>query len=479
MNIPSYVRVAAMLPLVGWACPAAAAGFNSGSTGADGAFAPTANVTVTLPANGILNYTTVDIPSGVTVTFAQTTKAPVVMLATGNVRIAGTLDISGQSSGHAGTTTALCQGGRGGPGGYDGGRGGLPLDLVGGMGGGPGGGGFGTYVGGQCASDVQGGGGGGFSTVGQASGCVRSYGGYAENARTGFGGPAYGAPTMLPLVGGSGGGGGGGSPISSGFCGSGGGGGGGALLLVASGAVELTGNINARGGNGGANANGGCNSSTTYGGNGGGGAGGAVRIVAASYIGGGTINVGGGIAGCNGYSYAGGNGAAGRISIETLSNGTFSPTALPSLAFTSIGGVAVPPNPTGVGDVVLPDTLANPVSVSIAATSIPVGTVVKLVLSQPYGANLTADSSPLAGTYQSSTATASISIPVGSTVLMASTTFTLTVAMGEALSVYAQGERVEGVRLNARVGGGTTATLITVSGKEFAVPHAVLAALGG
>ena len=31
--------------------------FVSGSTGADGAFNPTANITVTVPANGIFNYT--------------------------------------------------------------------------------------------------------------------------------------------------------------------------------------------------------------------------------------------------------------------------------------------------------------------------------------------------------------------------------------------------------------------------------------
>lgn len=459
----------------------ASAGFSSGSTGADGAFAPTANTTVQLPASGILNYTSVNIPAGVTVKFAQTNKAPVVMLATGDVTIAGTVDISGGDAPNTGSTAVSCMGGVGGPGGYDGGKGGLPLQFVGGTGGGPGGGGFGTYVAAQCAGSVQGGGGGGFSTAGTASYCVRNYGGYLENVRTGFGGPAYGSATMLPLVGGSGGGGGGGAISATGYCGSGGGGGGGALLLVSSGMVQFTGSINASGGNGGVyRASGvGCTNGWTNGAGGGGGAGGAVRIVASSYVGGGSINVSGGTTDCNNNASAGGPGAVGRISIETLSNGTFNVGTLPSISFTSIGGVAVPPNPVGINDVTLPSLLANPVPVSIAATSVPVGTVVKLVLSHPYGANITADSTPLAGTYQSSTATASIDIPVGSTVLMASTTFSLTLAMGESLSIYAKGEQVEKVRLSAAPGGATQATLITRSGKEYEVPHAVLAMIGG
>lgn len=125
----------------------------------------------------------------------------------------------------------------------------------------------------------------------------------------------------------------------------------------------------------------------------------------------------------------------------------------------------------------LPNTVTNPVTVNLAASGIPVGTVVNVILNQPYGPNIKANSSPLAGTLQSSTATASINIPPGATVLMASTTYTLTLAMGEALSVYAQGERVEKVRLTAAMGGQPQATLITVSGKEFDVPYAALATI--
>lgn len=453
-----------------------AAGFSSGSTGADGAFSPTSDTTVDLPASGVLNYTTVNIPSGVTVRFAQSVKAPVVMLASGDVTIAGTIDISGTSSANTGPGTLLNQGGIGGPGGYDGGQGGLLVNTASGTGYGPGGGGGGIYS--NACSGPQGGGGGGFSVVGSGSYCVTQQG-YLANSRTGFGGPRYGSATLLPLVGGSGGGGGAGSPLQNGGPGSGGGGGGGALLLVSSGKVTLSGSILAKGGNSGTNNGAGCNGGTTYGGTGGGGGGGGIRILASSFTGNGTVNVAGGIPACANNWFTGGNGAPGYAAIDVVAGGTFSLNTLPNLYFTSIGGVAVPPNPTGRGDVEIPNTVTNPVTVNIAASGIPVGTVVKVILNQPYGENITADSSPLTGTTQSSTASATINIPIGSTVMMASTTYTLTLAMGDAMSIYAKGERVEKVRLSAAIGSQPMATLITISGKEYEVPHAALAMVGG
>ena len=58
--------------------------FNSGSTGADGAFNPAANTTLTLPATGVFNFTTVNIPNGVTVKFTKNVaNTPVTILASG------------------------------------------------------------------------------------------------------------------------------------------------------------------------------------------------------------------------------------------------------------------------------------------------------------------------------------------------------------------------------------------------------------
>lgn len=488
-----FTLMQTMLLLAGLVSPAFAAPFVSGSTGADGAFAPTANTTVQLPPSGVLHYTTVTIPAGVTVKFGKNSaNTAVVILTTGDVTIGGAIDISGGASlmTKYGLAGDMNKGGVGGPGGFDGGRGGLQeQNRKGGTGYGPGGAGGGIHmtVNDQpnCYNAVQGGGGGGFAAGGASSFCIANGGAFSATQRTGYGGSQYGANSMLPLVGGSGGGGGGGGPNGWSLPGSGGGGGGGAVMFVAAGSVSLTGTINARGGNGGAINNGACSrNDTNSGGAGGGGSGGAVRILTPAFTGGGSIDVGGGTGGCrpgNGSTgiddwTSGGHGGVGRSSVEIVSGGTFSLGVIPTLAITSIGGVAVPPNPSGAGDVTLPGELPNPADITISASGIPVGTVVKLTLSQPYNDKVTANASALAGTLQASTSTGSINIPSGSSVLMASTTYALTVAQGEALKVYAGGERVEKVSLVAVMGGEMRVTLITVSGKEFEVPAAVLAA---
>ena len=114
-------HVIAMLSLA--VVPGLAAAFTSGSTGADGAFNPTVNVEVQLPASGIFNYTTVNIPAGVTVKFKKNAaNTPVTILATGDVTIAGTIDVSGTAAAAAGAAGDGNQGddgqpGKGGPGG--------------------------------------------------------------------------------------------------------------------------------------------------------------------------------------------------------------------------------------------------------------------------------------------------------------------------------------------------------------------------
>src|SRR5260221_10349 len=105
----------------------AASAFVSGSTGADGAFNPAVNTTVTLPPSGIFNFTSVNIPVGVTVAFRRNTaNTPVVILATGDVVIGGLLDVSGGSSPGSGSARGGRAGtpGGGGPGRMRGGGGG-------------------------------------------------------------------------------------------------------------------------------------------------------------------------------------------------------------------------------------------------------------------------------------------------------------------------------------------------------------------
>ncbi len=80
--------------------------FNSGSTGADGALDLSAgDRVVQLPESGILNYTTVNVPTGKTLKFAKNFRnTSVILLAQGTVKIDGTIDLSasGQESGPGG-----------------------------------------------------------------------------------------------------------------------------------------------------------------------------------------------------------------------------------------------------------------------------------------------------------------------------------------------------------------------------------------
>ena len=84
--------------LLTFVCALTAAGqtFSSGSTGADGALDLTAgDRTVQLPDSGILNYTTVNIPAGKTLTFQNNlANTPVIMLVQGAVKVSGNIDLS-------------------------------------------------------------------------------------------------------------------------------------------------------------------------------------------------------------------------------------------------------------------------------------------------------------------------------------------------------------------------------------------------
>ena len=72
---------------------------NSGSNGSDGAFNPTANVVIDMAdhPDGIYQYTSVNIPAGVTVTFIPNAgNKPVVWLVQGScvINSGGRVDVS-------------------------------------------------------------------------------------------------------------------------------------------------------------------------------------------------------------------------------------------------------------------------------------------------------------------------------------------------------------------------------------------------
>jgi hypothetical protein len=456
---------------LGWALATtdtSAQTFNSGSTGADGAFNPTANTTLTLPASGVFNFTTVNIPVGVTVKFTRNaTNTPVTILASGNVTISGTIDIRGAAGLTLSGTSLGTTGGAGGPGGFDGGNGANgTVSTTGGTGRGPGGGTGGT-------GQAGGAGGAGFVVAG-------NNGGAAPPNSPGTGGGPYGDPTLLPLIGGSGGGGGG---ATFGSTGGGGGGGGGAILIASSGTLTLSGasaQILANGGTTGC-----CLAGAA-----GGGSGGAVRLVATTVTGGGgTINVAGGSQISNG-SNLGGAGSPGRVRVEGFTNtlsatvtgsgasvSSAPPTSVtlastPSIQITAVGGVNAPPNPTGSftsPDVVLPGTTTNPVTVSLAAANIPVGTTIFVTVVGNIGPSSSAVSTPLSGTLASSTASATVTLPTNeAAVISASAVFSVAALDGQG-PYYADGEPVDRVRITAVSGGRSGLAFITRSGREVTV----------
>lgn len=466
----------------------AALAFDSGSSGADGAFAPSVDTRLTLPEDGVFNFTTVDIPAGVTISFNKNTgNTPVVMLATGDVKIAGTIDISGTNAtdvgaagdGHIGDDGLP---GLGGPGGYDGGVGGLPEgDFFGGGGLGPGGGGYGTV---STMGYRGNGGGGSFGTNGSA----------INGSISGQAGETYGSSLLLPLIGGSGGGGGMGGDS---FAGSGGGGGGGALLIAASGTMTVSGTIQADGGRAGHSSGSDCGAV------GGGGSGGGIRLVATTIAGEGDITaIGAGrpvINDCatSGYIVISGEfmhtGGDGRIRLETEtlnrtsgttptytfgSPGSLFIAGLPTLRISRVGGVNAPANPTGVADISLPGDIPNPVTVEFEATGIPLGNIVELTVVPARGSKASSVSNTLDGDTNLSTASAFIDLPQGPSTLMASVTYTLVAGLDGHKEYYERiaGEPVRSLRIEASLNGEPRYLLITESGREIPMAKAVLAA---
>ena len=469
------IRLGALVVMAGWALATQteAQTFNSGSTGALGALTVTTNATLATPPDGVFNYTTVTVNSGVTLRFTRNAaNTPITLLASGNVTINGTIDISGSpgGTGAINQTFVAPNGGVGGPGGFDGGSGATGIvSSNGGNGRGPGGGG-GSIV--TAGGTEPGAGGGGFEAAGAA-------GSAASTGTPGAGGAVYGAPTLLPLIGGSGGGGGG---AVFGSTGGGGGGAAGAIIIASSGTVTIssTGRILAQGASGG--AAGGSGSAP-----GGGGSGGAIRLIATTISGSnGQIFVTGGI---GGPGNGGGTGGAGRVRIEAFTNtlganfGSVPPAAVssgqpttvalsnaPTLLISSIAGVAAPASPTGLfstPDVTLPAGTTNPVSVAITASNIPLGTVVTVTVSGVNDGNASA-SGALSGTLGLSTTAVNVTIPTTQpSVISASATFVLAELGGG--PVYANGEPVERVRVSVTASGVSRVSYITRSGREVRV----------
>lgn len=388
--------VATPLVVLFLVAPIAAQSFDSGSDGSDGAllltepgeivFDPVSfDPPLDVDGDNVFHFTTIHIGPGVTVrlTTQKLGTLPVVWLADGDIRIDGLVDLSG-GRGHDNTAVpAERRPSVPGPGGYAGG------------------------VGGRDGSPAEAGRGpGGGSAPPRSSNQLGS---------NGFGGGFAGSTSFLvPLIGGSGGGGGNFGPGAA--WAAGGGAGGGALLLASSSVLHVGGTIQAHGGQGGIGASPGVNF-----GFGGSGSGGALHLVASRVEGTGQLRAQGG----PGFR----GGGAGRIRLEAFEQGfrgTVNPTpsfgtpfALflrsgPSVRVVSIGGVPVPPDPTGSFE--MPDATimeGGDVPVEIEALQVPLSAEVKLHLFSENGPDQVVSAGPLSGTPELSTTSVTLAVPPG------------------------------------------------------------------
>jgi hypothetical protein len=389
MKTSSLIPVGFAL-LVAAMVPAARAQLNIPSDGSDGALVITTNtvidlsqaVTASWDANNSANagkgiydsnkwavvfkYSSVVINTNCTVTFSNhASRAPVVWLVSGNVTIDGTLSLDGQQYQVA---PLLAEPG---PGGFRGGAGKYAAGVEEAAGFGPGGGAI---------------------RVGEYYGYIGAGGSYGSVGYLGR--PAYGNPSLVPLVGGSGGG--GRSAAYGQATGKSGGAGAGAMLIASAGSLSISGTIRANGGNGQVGG-----SAYDYPG----GSGGGIRLVCETLAGNGIAQCLGG----NGSFYGG----LGRIRIErvvnsnslqvnpdpsvvTLAAGTtpliWLPTNGPTARIVSIGALTPPADPRSSfgadgADVTLPQVSSTPVVVE--TVNVESASVVKIRVTPRANGNFT------------------------------------------------------------------------------------------
>lgn len=371
--------------------------FNSGSTGTDGTLdysnLPSPSSVVFdpskfnhSPGQNTYNFTTINIPSGITVILSsQTLNGPVFWLAQGDAVISGNIQLKGQDGPAATANTSLRVPAVPGPGGYPGG------------------------IGANSGQNPQ----PGFGPGGGAAGinCCGS----GDGLQYGHGGTFTGNSVLAPPIGGSGGG-GAFCNDGSGFFGAGGGAGGGALVIASTTSIVVNGIIDARGG---AIAPRSCNDQA------GAGAGGSVELVSNLVKGSGQVLASGGGGSCCTSGTTGGNGSIRfesfqpPVTINTdipasqaAPGALFQPNLPVSIQVVSVAGIQVA-NPA-LGRFQNPDVVINtgaPVAVTIQTTGIPPGTVLNLNVYSEDGSAQTVQTTPLQGTLQSATATANVTFP--------------------------------------------------------------------
>jgi hypothetical protein len=362
--------------------------FSSGSTGAYGAIDITVNTTLQVPEDGVFNATTINVDGLRNLTFTPNSRnTPIFMLATGAVTISGVISVRGESGN-------LERGGKGAPGGFDGGN---PNGAAGppSAGQGPGGGLPGTNASSDQAASAGGG----------------NYGGYNGGGLSVNDGQVYGNALAIPLVGGSGGAG-----TTNGL---GGGGGGGAILIASD--VSITGSngtVRAAGGAGAGNPNAG--------------SGGAIRLVAPLVTGTLGLDVSGPGPGSINFS------GHGRARVDTLdrsavngithspnvsaafSVGSFmlvNPNPLPRLDIISAAGTAIPED-NGPVSVILPNGAPSSQIVRVQGRDF-VGLIdIEVVVTPQNGTQTTVTAQIDMGTGNPATVDVPVEIPANTTAII-------------------------------------------------------------
>jgi hypothetical protein len=120
----------------------------------------------------------------------------------------------------------------------------------------------------------------------------------------------------------------------------------------------------------------------------------------------------------------------------------------------------------GGADIILPSAQTGQVTAALAANNIPTGTVVSVSVVPRNGAATTVQSTPLAGTLASSTATASVTLPTGMSLIYASATVDL-MLISNLKPIFIDGEKVRKMEISATYGGSSEITYITESGKRI------------
>lgn len=444
---------------------------NSGSDGHDGALNPASNLVIDMAdhPDGIYQYTSVNIPSGVTVSFTpNAANTPVVWLVQGSCTIAGSVSVDGNLADSV-------MGATGGPGAFRGGNGTLGGGVdAGGPGFGPGGGRVTPHAHGGNAS---------YGTLG---------GIWTQYTPQSPAGDMYGSSVILPLIGGSGGA---GSCVHIG----GGGGGGGAILVVVNNSLVVSGSITAKGGNGFASISPYPNNTVV--GGGGGGSGGSIRVIATTLGGTGSLRTDGGLGVCGyNWGYVTNTAGQGRIRLEAFSDTFTGPTVgvatrgltgiimypanqEPRIAISSVAGVPIPVSPGGVAatpDVLIPAQQGNPISIVVACQNTPLNSDI-IVDVKPYnGVGVTATAQNSTGTVAASTATISINMPTGGGTIQARTTANIVIASAKdgrrtprkpslfETGLAMNGERFKAAEITSKLGGRQQLVFVTESGKRIA-----------